>query len=100
HTRSKRDWSSDVCSSDLRDVGLRLVVVVVADEVLDRVVGQEAAKLGAELGGEGLVRAEHQDRSLELLDDPRHHVRLAAAGDARKIGRASCRERVWSAASD
>src|SRR5207249_9629157 len=24
HTRSKRDWSSDVCSSDLVDVGIEL----------------------------------------------------------------------------
>src|SRR5207249_5333887 len=28
HTRSKRDWSSDVCSSDLRDKGVSAFVVL------------------------------------------------------------------------
>ena len=65
-----------------RDVGLGLVVVVVAHEVLDRVVGQQAAKLGAQLGRQRLVRAEDQDRPLKLLDRPCHHVGLAAAGHA------------------
>src|SRR5699024_11955209 len=27
HTRSKRDWSSDVCSSDLKQLGIPAVVV-------------------------------------------------------------------------
>src|SRR5699024_2300398 len=27
HTRSKRDWSSDVCSSDLRMVGLSMITM-------------------------------------------------------------------------
>src|SRR5699024_6588306 len=27
HTRSKRDWSSDVCSSDLRLAGLRVITI-------------------------------------------------------------------------
>ena len=36
----------------LQDVRLRLVVVVVGHEVLDRVSGEELAKLVAELGGE------------------------------------------------
>ena len=42
------------------DVGLGLVVVVVGHEVLDRVIGQQLAELGGELGGEGLVGLEHQ----------------------------------------
>jgi hypothetical protein len=33
-----------------RDVGLRLIVVVVADEVLDGVLGEELAELAVELG--------------------------------------------------
>jgi hypothetical protein len=39
------------------DVGLGLVVVVVADEVLDGVVGEELPELVGQLGGEGLVGA-------------------------------------------
>ena len=38
-----------------RDVGLGLVVVVVADEVLDGVVGEELGELAGELRGERLV---------------------------------------------
>src|SRR5205807_8473459 len=48
----------------------------------DGVLGEEAAELGPELGGQRLVRAQHQDGPLNLLDDPAHDVGLAAAGDA------------------
>jgi hypothetical protein len=40
-----------------RDIGLGLVVVVVADEILDRVVREEALELAVELRGQRLVRA-------------------------------------------
>src|SRR5699024_3637454 len=40
HTRSKRDWSSDVCSSDLDSKGILLGIVTV-DDVLD-VADEEA----------------------------------------------------------
>ena len=64
------------------DVRLRLVVVVVGNEVLDRVVGEEVAELGAELRGEGLVVGEDEGRPVELGDDVGHGERLARAGDA------------------
>ena len=63
----------------LRDVRLRLVVVVVGDEVLDRVRREELAELVAELGGERLVVRDHKRRLLDLLDQPRHRRRLAGA---------------------
>ena len=66
----------------LRDVRLRLVVVVVGDEVLDRVRGEELAELVAELRGERLVVRDHERRALQLLDDPGHRRRLAGAGGA------------------
>ena len=65
-----------------REVGLGLIVVVVADEVLDRVVGEELLKLGRELRGERLVVGDDQRRALHPLDDVRHRERLAAAGDS------------------
>ena len=43
-----------------RDVRLGLVVVVVGDEVLDRVVGEELAELVAELRRQRLVVGDHQ----------------------------------------
>ena len=49
-------------------VRLGLVVVEVADEVLDRVVREELAELGVELGGERLVVGEDERRLLVRLD--------------------------------
>ncbi len=49
----------------LRDVRLGLVVVVVGDEVLDGVVGQQLAELVGQLGGERLVRRHDQRRPLQ-----------------------------------
>ena len=65
-----------------REVGLGLVVVVVADEVLDPVVGEELADLVGQLGGQGLVGGDDQRRALDLLDRPGDGGALAAAGDA------------------
>ncbi len=54
--------------SDRRHVRLRLVVVVVGDEVLDGVVREEAAELLEELRGEDLVVREDQGRPVHRLD--------------------------------
>ena len=66
----------------LRDVGLGLVVVVVGDEVLDRVIGEELLELVVELRGQGLVVRENKRRAIGLLDDLGHGEGLARAGDA------------------
>ena len=66
----------------LRDVGLGLVVVVVGDEVLDRVLGEELPELVAELRGERLVVRDDERRALDLLDRPRHRRRLPGPGRA------------------
>ncbi len=66
----------------LRDVGLGLVVVVVGDEVLDRVVGQELAELVGELGRQRLVRRQDQGGALQPLDQPGRGRGLAGAGRA------------------
>jgi hypothetical protein len=68
----------------LRDVRLGLVVVVVRDEVLDRVVREELAELVAELRRQRLVVRDHQCRLADLLDDPRHRRRLARARRAQE----------------
>src|SRR5579862_1076873 len=66
----------------LRDVRLGLVVVVVRDEVLDRVAREELAELVTELGGERLVVGDDERRLADLFDRPRHRRRLACAGGA------------------
>jgi hypothetical protein len=49
----------------LRDVGLGLVVVVVADEVLDRVLRKELAELAVQLRGQRLVGREDDRRAAQ-----------------------------------
>ena len=66
----------------LGHVRLGLVVVVVRDEVLDRVVREELTELVAELRGQRLVVRDHERRAADLLDDPGHRRGLAGAGRA------------------
>ena len=66
------------------DIGLRLVVVVVGDEIFHGVVREKRAELGAELGGQRLVVGQHQRRAVALGNDVRHREGLAAAGDAQQ----------------
>ena len=63
-------------------VRLGLVVVEVADEVLDRVVREELAELGVQLGGQRLVVGEHERRLVVLLDDVGQRPGLARSGHA------------------
>ncbi len=63
-----------------RDVGLRLVIVVVGDKILHRVVREELLELRVELGSQGLVVRHHKRGSLQLLDDVCHGEGLARAG--------------------
>ncbi len=65
-----------------RDIGFRLVVVVVGDEILDRVIGKEPLHLGIKLGGQRLVGRQHQGRPALLGDHMGHGEGLARAGDA------------------
>ena len=73
----------------LLDIGVRvgnirlgLVVVVVTDEVFDRVFREKFAEFRAELGREGLVMRQNEGRAVDFFDDGRHREGLAGAGDA------------------
>ena len=63
------------------DVGLWLVVVVVADEVLHPVVGKQRLELPVQLRRQGLVVHQDERGSLHVGDDVRHGEGLAAPGD-------------------
>ena len=65
-----------------RDVGLRLVVVVVADEILHRVLRKEAAELLKELRGERLVMGHDQRGPVHRGHDLGHAEGLARPGNA------------------
>ncbi len=66
----------------LGNVRFRLVVVVIADEIVDGVVGKKLAELGIELSGQRLVVGHHQGGLLDLLDHIGHGEGLPRAGDA------------------
>src|SRR5206468_8576198 len=88
HTRSDRDWSSDVCSSDL--------VVGAFQREVRRLDGNQQMR-----GRHERVDRQQAKRRRTIDDD-----RLVAMTDGleailqpkmREIGRASCRESVWIA---
>jgi hypothetical protein len=65
-------------------IGLGLVIVVIADEIFDRVVGEEVLELPVKLRGQDLVGRQDQRGALQLLDHLRHGEGLARAGDAKQ----------------
>src|SRR5262245_65020666 len=79
HTRCLSDWSSDVCSSDLRKVS-----PLGSD---DRRRSRFEPRLADD--GPGLLRSDPQ------ADEGLGVPRLESAFHQLEIGRASCRERVW-----
>ena len=64
-----------------RDVGLGLVIIVIGDEILDRVLREEALHLAIELRRQRLVRRQDDRRAAGARDDMRHRKGLATAGD-------------------
>src|SRR5699024_11841421 len=84
HTRSKRDWSSDVCSSDLAMLVLGKVPGSLA---LTNIAGN--AMFGS-LSGSGIAAASAMG---SVLNGPEKDAGYEEEFSAAKIGRASCRER-------
>src|SRR5207253_5151775 len=89
HTRWPRDWSSDVCSSDLvvsspgeprREMLLREVPLLALGRRPDEVeAGRDRLRVG---------RPDVREREVREVD------LLALRAEREQIGRASCRERV------
>ena len=65
-----------------RHVGFGLVVIVIADEILDGVGGEKCFEFVIELRGERFVVGQHQGWAASLFDDLSHGVGLARACDA------------------
>src|SRR5207249_5645659 len=95
-TRSKRDWSSDVCSSDLRwkvRAGRHPIPDLI--EVALQVLLEDRQRLAIHARS-SLVRLHPLIRFPDKL--LRNHVRLGTRHQflpLQEIGRASCRERRW-----
>src|SRR5699024_12073967 len=80
HTRSKRDWSSDVCSSDLEGF---------------HVLGFPCNQFGGQEPGSADEIAAFCESHYDVTFPVFAKIDVNGA-DADQIGRASCRERVWS----
>src|SRR5699024_11321494 len=92
HTRSKRDWSSDVCSSDLAKILLESIMPILSDreqKILQCTFFEnKSQKETGELLGISQMRVSRlQRQSLRKLNE-------FIQSESSEIGRASCRERV------
>src|SRR5207247_7430188 len=92
HTRSTRDWSSDVCSSDLMNITERY-------RTLPGFVTRERypfppfrGTVTVTLEGEEMRYPRRLKKAISGMTtgDPAHY---GSRGECQKIGRASCRER-------
>src|SRR5690606_39634535 len=82
HTRFSRDWSSDVCSSDLVDA--------IDDVVRERLLGPAARRFEIRVHREHAVLVEAE------LHVPVLRVRGEARSEERRVGK-GCRSRGWAA---
>src|SRR5699024_11630882 len=90
HTRSKRDWSSDVCSSDL----------LIAHDISDHFQNFKQQHLKGQLACDSKASAIRYKMALDKIGKVTSVVAMSPP-DTREghdtvdeIGRASCRERV------
>src|SRR5207249_7060993 len=94
HTRSKRDWSSDVCSSDLGAPAagrrLRFSHALIRDVLYDELSPSRRVKLHREIG-EALERLYARDPEPHLAELA-HHFSEAARSEERRVGK-ECRSR-------
>ena len=62
------------------DVGLRLIIIEVTDEIFDGVAGEKAFELGVKLRGQRFVVGNDQGRFVHVFDDVRDRERFARTG--------------------
>ena len=67
-----------------RNIGLRLIIVVVADEILHRIVREKAAHLSTDLAGQCFVWFQNKGRTVASGNDVCHGESFAGAGNAEK----------------
>src|SRR5439155_16965658 len=88
HTRWPRDWSSDVCSSDLELMALAVDEFVGEQEIVLKSMSTFTGRLNGIAGATILA-----DGSVALVVDIGALIEYQTRR-RREIGRASCRERV------
>ena len=66
------------------NVCLRLIVIVIGNEVFHRIVGKKLPEFAAKLSSQGLIVSQHQGGTVHLFDDGGHGEGLAGAGDTQQ----------------
>src|SRR5699024_11321458 len=92
HTRSKRDWSSDVCSSDLL-AGLRLGTIVSQEQNINscrKIISPFSVNVAALCAG---IASLNDTEYENFVKEQTIASRDALFEGLCEIGRASCRER-------
>src|SRR5690606_39590404 len=82
HTRFSRDWSSDVCSSDLTYLSNNVVIATGFYDIPNKM----------NVPGEDLNKVSHYYKDPHFYSSQKVAV-IGASNSAIEIGRASCRER-------
>src|SRR5690606_40362140 len=98
HTRFSRDWSSDVCSSDLVNINLAGVFFHIDEDAFTKLHNYLAAvrkSISDPQGRDEIIR-DIEARIAELFREKMHAGQEVVS---MKIGRASCRERGKSSGS-
>lgn len=67
-----------------RQIGFRLVIVVIGDEILDGILREKILEFAVQLCCKGLVMAQDQRRFVELRNDVRHRERFTRTGYAQQ----------------
>src|SRR5690606_41020232 len=94
HTRFSRDWSSDVCSSDLLGASGPADGAEVRAPHSGHWYALHWRPLAMEKGGVDVLTAVDISERLQALDTHKHQQEKLLFTSRLKIGRASCRERV------
>ena len=66
----------------IRDIRLRLIVIIVRNKILDRILREEFFKFRAELCCQYFIVRQYQRRPVNLLDNVRHRKSFAGTGYA------------------
>src|SRR5690606_40390555 len=91
HTRFSRDWSSDVCSSDLLPATAPVLDRVTATDSIDVLAAAAKDLSNAIRQDENARKAEDLELVLSKLQSEIDRVRM---NHAQQIGRAACRARA------
>ena len=70
--------------STLHDIRLRLVVVIVRDEIMNSIFGKKLLEFLSELSREGFIMRHDEGGTLEFRDDIRHGEGLSRARHSEK----------------